>query len=355
MHVRFLALHVAEIASHLARRIRRFNRRHMKALWLDLAKFFAVLSGSLLLNLPLYLFKYGTTGIFTFCLIISSIYIAVAVLEVFRYYTVFPGFTTDQSFERRLKIAFILTLPFFVANVADEFFPRYVYGGAFRTETFAGVGGVLYGMLIGFLINPTDARLGRKARIVRKHWTRIGLVLGVVFGFLSFFANGLSVRAALHGLSVTFAFELGLGLGLLLGHNLNDWIEALEPTFELLRRMARTLFAYAAGFLVIVLLFASFFGAAWKFEGAKSFQGISASPTLTTFIYFSLLTATTVGYGDIAPRSNLTRALTGLETIVALAWTLVVFAAISVQFADSVRVGPSQSNSSTREEEQDSE
>ena len=329
-----------------------YNLKQMKAPWPDIAKFFAVLSGSLLLNLPIYLFKYGNTGLISFCLIIGSIYMAVAVLEVFRHYAVFAGFSAGQSFERRLNIAFILTLPFFIANVADEFFPKYVYGGAFRTETFAAVGGLLFGMLIGLLINPSDVRLKRKARIVRKHWTRIGLVLGAVFGSLAFLLSGFSTRALLHGLIVTLSFEGSLGVGLLLGHNVNGWIEALEPTFKLLHRMARTLFAYAAGFVVIVLLFASFFGAAWKIEGAESFLGVSERPTLMTFIYFSLVTATTVGYGDIAPSSLLTRALTGLESIVALAWTLVVFAAISVRFVDTVHAEPTQSTTPIREEGQ---
>jgi hypothetical protein len=326
----------------------------MKVPWLDLAKFFGVLAGSLLFNLPLYLFKYGTTGIVSFCLIISSIYIPVAVLEVLRYYAILPGFSSGQSLNRRLKIAFILTLPFFIANVVDEFFPRIIYHGEFRTETFASVGGLLYGMLIGLLIFSPDAKIKTKAKMVRRYWTRIGLVLGIVFGTITLFTSGISHLALLHGLFVMLAFELGLGLGLQLGLHLNEWLEALEPTFELLRRMARILFAYAGGFLIIVLLFASFFAAAWRLQGARSFQGVSETPSFTTFIYFSLLTATTVG-SDIVPRSHLTRTLIGLESVVALAWTLVVFAAISVQLADIAHGGTMQPDPSTRKEEQDSE
>jgi len=103
-----------------------------------------------------------------------------------------------------------------------------------------------------------------------------------------------------------------------------------------------------------VIMFASFFAAAWKLEGAGAFLGISEKPTLTTFIYFSLLMATTVG-SEIVPHSLLTRALAGLESIVALTWTLVVFAAISVQFADAARASPTQPDPSTQKEERDPE
>ena len=324
----------------------------MKAPWLDLAKFFGVLSCSLLLNLPLYFFKYGTTGIISFSLIVSSIYIPVAVLEVFRYYSIIPGFSGGQTLIRRLKIAYILTLTFFIANVADEFFPRIVYHGEFRTETFASVGGLLYGMLTGLLIFRRDAKIKPKAKVVRKYWTRLGLVLGIVFGTVTLLTSSPSFSTLLHGLFVMLAFDLGLGVGLVLGQNVNDWLEALEPTFALLRRMARTLIAYAAGFLIIILLFASFFAAAWRLQGARSFAGISETPTLSTFIYFSLLTATTVG-SDIVPRSHLTRTLIGLESVVALAWTLVVFAALSVRFMDFIHAGPTPSDPSSQKEEQD--
>lgn len=125
----------------------------------------------------------------------------------------------------------------------------------------------------------------------------------------------------------------GLWLGLMLGNNVNQWIVALRPTFRLLRRMGRTLVAFAVGYLAIVTIFSTLFAAVWRLAGAESFAGLPASPTMPTFMYFSLVTATTVGYGDIVPKSAPARSLTGLESIASLAWTLVVFAALAVRFA----------------------
>jgi hypothetical protein len=47
--------------------------------------------------------------------------------------------------------------------------------------------------------------------------------------------------------------------------------------------------------------------------------------------------------------------LIGIESVIALAWTLVVFAAISVQLADIAHEGTMQSDPSKQKEEQDSE
>jgi hypothetical protein len=55
------------------------------------------------------------------------------------------------------------------------------------------------------------------------------------------------------------------------------------------------------------------------------------------FLYFSLVTATTIGYGDIISHSASARTLVGVESLVSLAWTLVVFAALSVQFANQAK------------------
>jgi hypothetical protein len=62
---------------------------------------------------------------------------------------------------------------------------------------------------------------------------------------------------------------------------------------------------------------------------------------MPTFMYFSLVTATTIGYGDIVPKSALAKSLAGLQSITALGWTLVVFAVLSLQFAEATHADAS--------------
>ena len=101
--------------------------------------------------------------------------------------------------------------------------------------------------------------------------------------------------------------------------------------------MGRILSAFAVGYVAIVVLFATYYGAIWRLQGAGAFAGIPGDPGFAVFPYFSLVTATTVGYGDIVPQSLAARSVTGLESLVCLAWTLVVFAALSVRFANALQ------------------
>jgi CBS domain containing-hemolysin-like protein len=107
-----------------------------------------------------------------------------------------------------------------------------------------------------------------------------------------------------------------------------------RATFQLLRQLGRTLSAFAAGYITIVILFATFYGAIWRFQGSVALAGIPKNPDFAVFLYFSLVTATTIGYGDIIPQSLAARTVTGIESLVCLGWTLVVFAALSVRFAN---------------------
>jgi hypothetical protein len=50
---------------------------------------------------------------------------------------------------------------------------------------------------------------------------------------------GRSTNAFARALASALVYLGGLWLGLMLGRNVNKWIVALQPTFQLLRKMAR--------------------------------------------------------------------------------------------------------------------
>lgn len=80
---------------------------------------------------------------------------------------------------------------------------------------------------------------------------------------------------------------------------------------------------------------------------------ISIEDRISDFVYFSMVTQTTLGYGDITPVSGLSRSLSALEAVLGQIFLVVTVARlVALQVADSSRVredgrndAPSQGNS----------
>src|ERR1035437_441289 len=292
-------------------------------------KLMGALLASLLLNLPIDLYRNGRNNVVLLGSAIATPFVAVAVLEFLRHAGRFQKFLAQRSFDGMLLRTFMCGLPLFVANVLAAVTPTLYPGG------------LQFGLVVGLLTTAPHSTLDRPQITDLRYWVKSGVALAVALGGAEYFVGGRSTTALRDALGVALAYLGGLWLGLMLGNNVNKWIVALQPAFQLLKRVGRTLMAFTVGCLAIVTVFSTLFAAVWRLAGADSFAGLPASPALPTFMYFSLVTATTVGYGDIVPKSALARSLTGLESIVSLAWTLVVFAAISVRFAaDAVRSEP---------------
>ena len=292
-------------------------------------KLIGALLASLLLNLPIDLYRNGRNNVAILGSAIAIPFICVALLEFCRHVGRFRNFLAQRSFDGMLLRTFMCTLPSFVTNVTAAASPT-LYSG-----------GLQFGMLVGLLTVAPYATLDRPQVTNLRYWMKSGVAFAVALGGAVYFAGGHSTAALISALGAALVYLGGLWLGLMLGNSVNKWIVALQPTFQLLRRMGRTLMAFAVGYLAIVTMFSTLFAAVWRLAGTDSFAGLPASPTMQTFMYFSLVTATTVGYGDIVPKSALARSLTGLESIVSLAWTLVVFAALAVRFAtEEVRSEP---------------
>jgi hypothetical protein len=294
----------------------------MRAIWLGKSlKLVGTLLASLLLNLPIDLYRNGRKDMMVLGSAIAIPFVGVAVLEFLRCAGRLQNFLAQRSFDGMLIRTFMCTLPWFVTNVIAAISPI-LYSG-----------GLQFGMLVGLLTVAPYATLDRPQVTDFRYWMTSGVALAVAVAAAVYFLGGRSTGALVRALGSALVYLGGLWLGLMLGSNVNKWIVALQPTFQLVRRMGRALMAFAVGYLAIVTIFSTLFAAVWRLAGSDSFEGLPASPTLPTFVYFSLVTATTVGYGDIVPKSAIARSLTGLEVIVSLAWTLVVFAALSVRFA----------------------
>ncbi|HUI96510.1 MAG TPA: ion channel [Xanthobacteraceae bacterium] len=127
--------------------------------------------------------------------------------------------------------------------------------------------------------------------------------------------NGAAViRRADH--QSTANMELVAGAWLILALTLG-WIVA-RAVFA----PGRVSYHRVVGAVLLYLLIAVIFGALFTFVGlfvANAFSGLALvdSPALASnLIYFSLVTLTSTGYGDVVPVSPIARSLCNLETII---------------------------------------
>lgn len=284
-------------------------------------RFGLVLLATLMITIPIDFYRQGRDGLLLRSIPVITPFALFVSLEPLRRTgrckKVFEGKTANGMLFR----AFILALPITVGNIINAIWPTFYSGG------------LQFGLLVGLLTPVPYATLDRPQSSNKKYWIIHGLIIGFMLGVVIFFLAGRSRGAATNALVTALFYAVGLWLGLVLGNHINIWINALRPAFKLLAKLGKGLTAFAVGYLTIVLIFSTFFAAIWRLQGSGSFTGLPENPRLSVFVYFSLVTATTVGYGDIVAKSSLARLLTGIELVTALGWTVVVFAALAAQFA----------------------
>ena len=92
------------------------------------------------------------------------------------------------------------------------------------------------------------------------------------------------------------------------------------------------------GAVCIFLLFAFVWAVLYQFLEALipgSFNGMTSGPEqdhFDRFVYFSLVTLTTLGYGDISPKTSLAGVLATLEAVVGVFYIAILVAALVGDF-----------------------
>jgi voltage-gated potassium channel len=90
-----------------------------------------------------------------------------------------------------------------------------------------------------------------------------------------------------------------------------------EEFFQRMSGLAIPTFAFLTFYAMLVILFASLYSIVSQFAGAENFRvwNTTRPISFSEAIHFSIVTISTVGYGDIVPASNLARVLASIEVI----------------------------------------
>ncbi len=130
-------------------------------------------------------------------------------------------------------------------------------------------------------------------------------------------------------LIIFFAVLVSTNLMWALGAGLKPRLRMLGGVFRILQQMWEALAAFLLGYVGLVFVFACFYAAAWQHNHLSAFRGVlvGATPRFGDFLYFSVITMSTLGYGDVYPSDALTRTLACVEVVLGVGWVTVVLSA----------------------------
>jgi hypothetical protein len=176
------------------------------------------------------------------------------------------------------------------------------------------------------------------SRVSARAIVLLGLVFGLV-GCVGAFAitgdpllamEGLALPLFL-GLGTAVGGPVGLRLGRAFGRLAVPALDQLGPMWRHLRAGARPLSLVLLGYPFLVVLFAVYYAAISRDDAGAFLSGgkpLHDPSFLGDFVYFSVVTIATVGYGDITPVSGLAKFVVSVEILVGIAWTTVVLAIV---------------------------
>jgi hypothetical protein len=195
---------------------------------------------------------------------------------------------------------------------------------------FRGAGIIVYPLLASLVVISLQ-RSHVKARTMRLAISMLVVVgLGVLAGAIAGLLTNIEERHLIAVSSFLFALLFAVVLPSIIR-------EALGHRRVNLNTLTATISAY----LIIGLLFTMLYQGLATFTDYRFFNSV-ARPTPGDFEYFSFITLTTVGYGDLAPITPLGRAAAVAEAVIAQVFLVTTVARVVSMFGSErpIREGP---------------
>lgn len=106
-----------------------------------------------------------------------------------------------------------------------------------------------------------------------------------------------------------------------------------EDFFDIMAALVKPAFAFLTFYSMMVVLFATLYRLIGRLDDGPSFliDGVGRDPSFVEALYFSIVTLSTVGYGDVVPLSYLARIVVALQIVSGILLLLFGFHALMRQ------------------------
>jgi voltage-gated potassium channel len=262
--------------------------------------------------------------------LVALVAIAVAGNTVLLFVAIIMSAGIAAAFLRRLfpgRSLFPLTFTNLVAVYASIF-------AFFMEELFGRIGPALSGVgfclpifafLLGCWLRREDIRTviddphirGGQALYGALVWLIPVFIVGAAVFVLSWFAESLVNTDLAFLFSMLVISLIVLGVSRHVAVFLVDAGLLFDEFFQRMSRLVVPAFAFLTFYALLVILFASIFSILSQFSGADHFRVGNGTRAISfsEAIHFSIVTISTVGYGDIVPASNVARLFASVEVI----------------------------------------
>ena len=179
---------------------------------------------------------------------------------------------------------------------------------AFIASTTLGVGGA-FGINI---LRPTPWR----------PYLLLVPVVAVIHGITLAHILGIALIAVTSG-----GLVLGALAGRLIAAQLRPGVLLYQKAWPYLRATIVPTVGFFAGHVVIVAWFAPAYASIHCLNPQEAFINTTVNTQFSEFLYFSIMTISTLGYSEIRPKAPVAQFLASFEAAVGIGWSLAVFAA----------------------------